>query len=301
MFASQLWVGWQTAGILTGNVSVSSRPKPPTSRTSGQLPVDPKSGQAIEGPLGSLGWTLSRAIPLLDANGKTVDWFGVARTSRSASWRSRRFSAAKSWLPWLAWPQSIFAVYSPKGGRLVVAIFVPDIFMPLFLLMIRDAQILVLCYYSAHQEMATFQSLIDEYAASLEALTGNDFQAEVCARLQTFILGFQTVSAKPKGDAGLDAFSHHGERAYCCYGPELSTFKKDKERVQAIVAKFRGDLRRLYELEFNKKTLQHCDNSEMATILPTGRKSSISICWSTGPRAIGFSAPSILQTTNIRS
>jgi hypothetical protein len=122
------------------------------------------------------------------------------------------------------------------------------------------------------REMASQQSLIDEYAASLECLTGVDFQSEVCARLQTFIIGLQTVPSKPQGDAGLDAFSDRGERAYCCYGPELSTFKKDKDRVDAIVNKFRADLRRLYELKFNKKVLEHSDSSEMETILPKGRK-----------------------------
>lgn len=121
-------------------------------------------------------------------------------------------------------------------------------------------------------EMVTFQSLVNEYASSLEGLTGTDFQSEVCARLQTFIIGFQTVPAKPQGDAGLDAFSHWGERAYCCYGPELSAFKKDKDRVNAIANKFRGDLRRLYELEFDKKVLRHCENKEIETILPKGKK-----------------------------
>ncbi|MES2219731.1 MAG: hypothetical protein V4587_02050, partial [Acidobacteriota bacterium] len=61
--------------------------------------------------------------------------------------------------------------------------------------------------------MGLYQSLIDEYAASLEGLTGLDFQAEVCARLQTFVIGFQTVPSKPHGDAGLDAFSERGHRA----------------------------------------------------------------------------------------
>jgi hypothetical protein len=124
----------------------------------------------------------------------------------------------------------------------------------------------------AHREMASFQSLIDEYAASLANLSGNDFQAEVCARLQTFIIGFQTVPSKPQGDAGLDAFSYHGERAYCCYGLEPSAFKTDRERVNAIVDKFKSDLRRLYELKSNKKVLQHHPSPEMATIIPQGRK-----------------------------
>jgi hypothetical protein len=121
-------------------------------------------------------------------------------------------------------------------------------------------------------EMATIQSLIDEYAASLEALSGAIFQAEVCARLQTFIIGFQTVPDKPHGDAGLDAFSDHGERAYCCYGPEHDQFKTPKQRETAIVTKFRSDLRRLYEVEFDKKVLRICESPEMASILPKGRR-----------------------------
>ncbi len=132
--------------------------------------------------------------------------------------------------------------------------------------------VLPFVHSTAHREMGSFQSLIDEYAASLAGLTGVDFQAEVCARLQSFIIGFQTVPSKPQGDAGLDAFSEHGHRAYCCYGPELSSFKSDRGRVTAIVDKFRGDLRRLYELEFYKRVLQHCESPEMATILPNGRK-----------------------------
>ncbi len=121
-------------------------------------------------------------------------------------------------------------------------------------------------------KMATSQSLIEEYAQSLAALSGNDFQAEVCARLQTFIIGFQNVPAKPQGDAGLDAFSDRGERAYCCYGPERDEFKTNKQRENAIINKFKGDLRRLYEVDFEKEVLQVSESPEMATILPKDRK-----------------------------
>ncbi|SRR5713226_1236293 len=120
--------------------------------------------------------------------------------------------------------------------------------------------------------MGTVQSLIDEYAQSLAALSGNDFQVEVCARLQAFILGFQTVPANPHGDGGLDAFSHHGERGYCCFGPEHDKFKTNRQREAAIVDKFKGDLRRLFELEFENKVLKVSESPEMATILPDGRK-----------------------------
>jgi hypothetical protein len=120
--------------------------------------------------------------------------------------------------------------------------------------------------------MPTIQSLIEEYASSLAALTGNDFQDEVCARLQTCIIGFQSVPAKPHGDAGLDAFSDHGERAYCCYGLERNEFKTNKQREDGIIDKFKGDLRRLYEVEFEKKILKVSESPEMATILPDGRR-----------------------------
>jgi hypothetical protein len=115
-------------------------------------------------------------------------------------------------------------------------------------------------------------SLIQEYAQSLAALTGNDFQNEVCARLQSVILGFQTVPASPQGDAGLDGFSHNGEHGYCCYGPQHDEFKTNKQRENAIVDKFKSDLRRLCELDFAGKKLICIENAEMCTILPDGRK-----------------------------
>jgi hypothetical protein len=120
--------------------------------------------------------------------------------------------------------------------------------------------------------MAKIESLIDEYAHSLAALSGNDFQTEVCARLQTFIIGFQNVPAKPYGDAGLDAFSDHGERGYCCYGLERDDFKSNKKQEDSIIDKFKADLRRLYEVEFKNKVLQVSESPEMATILPDGRR-----------------------------
>jgi hypothetical protein len=115
-------------------------------------------------------------------------------------------------------------------------------------------------------------TLIQEYAASLSALTGNDFQHEVCARLQSAILGFQTVPAKPQGDAGLDGFSHNGEHGYCCYGPEHNEFNTDKKREKAIVEKFKSDLRRLCELDFDRRRLVCVVSPEMSTILPDGCK-----------------------------
>ena len=117
------------------------------------------------------------------------------------------------------------------------------------------------------------RTLAQEYADTLAGLTGNEFQNEVCARLQLAILGFQTVPSKPQGDAGLDGFSHGGERGYCCYGPEFEPSKTNAQREKAIVNKFNADLQRLFELEKNGKTQLVCIVSrEMATILPDGKK-----------------------------
>jgi hypothetical protein len=115
-------------------------------------------------------------------------------------------------------------------------------------------------------------SLVQEYMESLAALSGNDFQAEVCARLQAVILSFQTIPAKPHGDAGLDAFSHDGKRGYCCYGLEHDGFANSKERETALSKKFKSDLRRLLELDFKGKKLIHAESPEMRTILPNGRR-----------------------------
>jgi len=115
-------------------------------------------------------------------------------------------------------------------------------------------------------------SLVQEYIESLAALSGNDFQAEICARLQSVILSFQTIPAKPQGDAGLDGFSHGGKRGYCCYGIEHDAFKSNKQRETATINKFRADLRRLFELVSETKQLVRAKSPEMATILPDGQK-----------------------------
>ena len=120
--------------------------------------------------------------------------------------------------------------------------------------------------------LALVFSITEEYAKTLSSLSGNAFQAEVCARLQSVILDFQTIPAKPHGDAGLDGFSHQGTRGYCCYGPEFTAYKTNKGLETAIVDKFRGDLRKLLELGFTKKQLVCKPSLEMPTILPSGQK-----------------------------
>jgi hypothetical protein len=114
--------------------------------------------------------------------------------------------------------------------------------------------------------------LVTQYATLLTSLSGTDFQEEVCTRFQAFVLGFQTVPSHPQGDAGLDAFSHDGTQAYCCYGMQLEHHGTNKKRQKALVEKFSSDLRRLFELEKSKDALLHEENREMKTILPTGKR-----------------------------
>ena len=115
-------------------------------------------------------------------------------------------------------------------------------------------------------------TLTEEYSRALAALEGAEFQAEVTARLATVIIGFQTIPSKPHGDAGLDGLSHNGTRGYCCYGLEHNGFKNNRSREQAVIKKFAGDLRRLFELETKGSTLVHKDTSELPTILAPGQQ-----------------------------
>lgn len=122
------------------------------------------------------------------------------------------------------------------------------------------------------EALSALISQAEKYANTLTTLTGNAFQAEICARLQSVVLGFQTIPSKPHGDAGLDGFSHSGTQGYCCYGPELKTYRQTRSLEKAVIDKFKSDLRRVLELEFKKKVLTCCDNVEMAAILPSGKK-----------------------------
>ena len=115
-------------------------------------------------------------------------------------------------------------------------------------------------------------SIVQEYESSLALLSGTAFEEEVCARLQSVDLGFQTVPPKPQGDAGLDGLSLNGECGYCCYGPEHDEFKQNRSREAAITKKFKADLRRLFELDIRGRKLIRSANDEMAKILPKGRK-----------------------------
>jgi len=113
----------------------------------------------------------------------------------------------------------------------------------------------------------------DDYEKLLGKLEGNAFEEEVCARLQSIILDFQHIPPKPQGDGGVDGLSHGQDRAYCCYGPEQEVRKLDTKGLKdAIVNKFSSDLRKLFELEFEKRRLTHAENEELATILGDTQK-----------------------------
>jgi hypothetical protein len=133
-------------------------------------------------------------------------------------------------------------------------------------------------------------SITNEYAHNLALLEGDHFQQEVSAFLASAVLGFQVIPAKPQGDAGLDGFSHNGERGYCCYGPEHDQFKQTRSRVSAIVKKFSSDLRRLYELDVKNRKLALKQNVELGTILPKGQKLKciyLLVNWFESHRVIG--------------
>lgn len=131
---------------------------------------------------------------------------------------------------------------------------------------------------------------VTAYAQALGALTESNFEVEVCVRLEHTVIGFQRVPAKPQGDGGLDGFSHHGERGYCCYGPIPNSFKDAKAYERAIIAKFSSDLRRICELETSKKSPVHSPNKPLEDILPKGVriKEIILICnWFESHKVIG--------------
>lgn len=130
-----------------------------------------------------------------------------------------------------------------------------------------------------------------EYEKLIGKLEGNAFQDEVCARLQTTFVDFQRIPAKPHGDGGLDGLSHGQERAYCCYGPEQEVRKLENKGLKdAIVNKFSGDLRKVFELETEKNKLKHTTNEELATIMGDGRKIKtihLVVSWFESHRVIG--------------
>jgi hypothetical protein len=133
-------------------------------------------------------------------------------------------------------------------------------------------------------------SLKVEYEHALALLTGDAFQDEVSVRLATNILSFQNVPRKPNGDGGLDGLSHDSERAYCCYGPEFSSFRTRAGLTADIVEKFKSDLCRLFELTMNNRKVVPSENKEIAAILPEGttlKHITLIVNWFDSNRIIG--------------
>jgi len=89
------------------------------------------------------------------------------------------------------------------------------------------------------------------YAAKLGQLTGDAFESAVCELLQGTFLDFQDVPRNPGGDGGIDGLTHELTRAYCCYGPVLqaSPTTTSAELARKIIRKFRGDVRRILEID----------------------------------------------------
>ena len=128
-----------------------------------------------------------------------------------------------------------------------------------------------------------------EYEKFVGSLEGDEFQEEVCARLQGHITDFQRIPDKPSGDGGLDGLSHGQERAYCCYGPEQNPVRLKTKRLlkEAIVKKFSADLRKLFELTIDS---HHSPTAELATIMGTGNKIRtihLVVSWFESHRIIG--------------
>ncbi len=130
-----------------------------------------------------------------------------------------------------------------------------------------------------------------DYEQLIGKLEGSAFEDGVCARLQNVIVDFQPIPAKPHGDGGLDGLSHLQERAYCCYGPEQEARKLDNKGLKDdIIAKFSGDLRKLFELEFENRKLKHSPNEELSTIMGADRKIKhvyLVVSWFESHRVIG--------------
>lgn len=131
-----------------------------------------------------------------------------------------------------------------------------------------------------------------EYERFLATLVGDAFEDEVCDRLRALFTDFQRIPRRG-GDAGLDGHSHRQTRAYCCYGPHLEPAKLAKKGAlkDDIVAKFRGDLCKLFEIEHQGKAKIVQVDGQMSTIIGDGlRLTSIVLVvnWFEDKRLIGL-------------
>ncbi|MCA9610310.1 MAG: hypothetical protein KC619_32165 [Myxococcales bacterium] len=107
----------------------------------------------------------------------------------------------------------------------------------------------------------------EEFVRLVSLLTGNEFQRQVCRMLADAYVDFQTVPVEG-GDGGLDGLSHGLTHAYCCYGPDhTGKAALDKDLRNAIVKKFRSDLRRIFEVATKNSKLIDKPNPEIKEVL----------------------------------
>ncbi|GAB5546915.1 MAG: hypothetical protein SangKO_066750 [Sandaracinaceae bacterium] len=122
--------------------------------------------------------------------------------------------------------------------------------------------------------MALPSTAEEEFVRLISLLTGDEFERQVCRVLGDAYLDFQTVPSEG-GDGGVDGLSHGLTRAYCCYGPDHTGKKAlDKDLRNAIVGKFREDLRRIFELTTKGRTLVHSPNPALKEALGGAAKIS---------------------------
>lgn len=110
-----------------------------------------------------------------------------------------------------------------------------------------------------------------EYERFLASLVGDAFEDEVCDRLRALFTDFQRIPRKG-GDAGLDGLSHRQTRAYCCYGPQLDPAKLATKGAlkDDVVAKFRDDLCKIFEIEHQGKTKIVQVDGQVGTVIADG-------------------------------
>jgi len=113
----------------------------------------------------------------------------------------------------------------------------------------------------------------NEYIIALKALSGNDFEDEVNKLLIDQFSDFQPVSILPTGDGGSDGFYKNFETLVCCYGLDFVSTTKEKKKIKEdIIAKFKKDLMRIFELKIDsgkglKAKLKYKENKELKGIL----------------------------------
>lgn len=104
---------------------------------------------------------------------------------------------------------------------------------------------------------------------------GDDFENAAYLFFARHFIDAQQVPAIPQGDGGIDFYTHGGTVGYCCYGPEAesrNTTAGRKELKTKIITKFKGDLKRIFELEENRSgKCNHRKNDGLESVLGQGR------------------------------